>query len=60
MKEKLTVLLFSLLVLTACNESSEPKSISKDSVPDSTADSIKYNPATPAAQNSDDPSRFSQ
>jgi hypothetical protein len=60
MKEKLTFLLFALLVLTACNERSEPKSISKDSVPENTTDSVTYNPATPAAQNSDDPSRFSQ
>ena len=60
MREKLIVLLFALLVLTACNESSEPKSVSKDSVRKDPADSIKYNPATPAAQNSDDPSRFSQ
>jgi hypothetical protein len=60
MKKKLTFLLFSLLVLTACNERSEPKSISRDSVHEKAADSVTYNPATPAAQNSDDPSRFSQ
>jgi hypothetical protein len=59
--KKITLLLFSAtLVFTACNGGGEPKPVSKDSNQKNAADSVKYNPATPAAQNSDDPSRYSQ
>jgi outer membrane lipoprotein-sorting protein len=60
MKKILSLLLCSVLVLSACNESSEPKSVSKDSAHTDSTDSFNYNPATPPAQNSDDPTRFSQ
>lgn len=60
MKKMLLLLFSSALVLAACNESSESKAVSKDSVHKNSADSFNYNPATPAAQNSDDPDRFSR
>lgn len=60
MKKIVSVLLCVILICSACNDSNEPKPTAKDSVHKNAADSIRYNPATPAAQNSDDPDRFSR
>ena len=60
MKKVLLLLFSTILVFAACNSGSEPKPTAKDSANKSTTDSSRYNPATPAAQNSDDPSRFSK
>ena len=52
---KITLLLLSaILVFTACNGSSEPEPIAKDSARKDSANSVYYNPAMPVPQNSDD------
>lgn len=60
MKKTMLLLLYAMLVFTACNGNSEPKTIAEDSARKNAADSFNYNPAAPGAQNSDDPDRFSQ
>ena len=60
MKKLVLLLLCAGFGFIACNESGESKTVTKDSVTKSTADSVAYNPAEPASQNSDDPARFSQ
>ncbi|MBD0288267.1 MAG: hypothetical protein ICV79_22990 [Flavisolibacter sp.] len=61
---KITLFLFSaILGFTACNGSSEPKPIVKDSARENSADyyNSNYNPAKPVAPNSDDdPNRYPQ
>jgi hypothetical protein len=52
-------LLFAIVMLTACNSNSDSKAVAKDSISENPSDSFDYNPATPAAQNSDEPERFS-
>ena len=60
MKVNIFCLFFAIMFLVACNNNGESTSTAMDSMPDKKTDSIKYNPATPAAQNSDDPNRYSQ
>lgn len=60
MKKITPFLLCAILICTACTDSSEPKPAARDTARKTETDSVSYNPATPAAQNSDDPSRFSQ
>jgi len=60
MKIVMLFLFSTTLVFVACGGGSEPKPTATDSVNKNAADSIHYDPATPAAQNSDDPSRFSK
>ena len=51
--------MFAIVMLTACNSNSDSKAVAKDSISENPSDSFDYNPATPAAQNSDEPERFS-
>ena len=60
MKKIMWLLLIAILAFTACTGSSRSEPIANDSTYNNTSDSFKYNPAMPAAQNSDDPNRFSQ
>ena len=60
MKKEVWLLLFTMCICAACNSNGKPEPIAKDSVAKNPADSFDHNPAMPAAQNSDDPDRFSQ
>jgi outer membrane lipoprotein-sorting protein len=60
MKKVALFLLSAVLFFAACNDSGESTAAAKDSAQQNTADSVQSSPLTPAAQNSDDPDRFSQ
>lgn len=59
--KKITWLLFYMTTaMAAYNNNSTPNTVAKDTVQQHSTDTFHHNPAMPAAQNSDDPDRFSQ